>query len=82
MTGQGTQPPSAADIELIADREYRRIPSFLREPIDPVMIRVMDFPSDEVHEEMELESPTICSASIRASPSTRAGSTTFARTST
>ena len=57
MTGQGTEPPSAADIELIADREYRRIPAFLREPIDPVMIRVVDFPSDEVHEEMELESP-------------------------
>ena len=56
MTGQGTQPPSAAEIELIADREYRRIPA-LREPIDPVMIRVVDFPSDEVHEEMELESP-------------------------
>ena len=57
MTGQGTQPPSAADIELIADREYRRIPAFLREPIDPVMIRVVDFPSDEVQEEMELDSP-------------------------
>ncbi len=57
MTGQGSHAPSAADIEQIADREYRRIPAFMREKVDPVMIRVVDFPSDEVQEEMELESP-------------------------
>ena len=57
MSGPGTLPPSAADIERIADREYRRIPSFLRENVDPVMIQVVDFPSDEVQKEMELESP-------------------------
>ena len=28
-----TPPPSAADIEHIADREYRRIPAFLREKV-------------------------------------------------
>ena len=49
--------PSAADIESIADQEYRRIPAFMRDKVDPVMIRVVDFPSDEVQEEMELESP-------------------------
>ena len=57
MTGRETHAPSAADIELIADSEYRRIPAFLRDRVDPVMIRVVDFPSEEVHEEMELESP-------------------------
>ena len=57
MTRSETQPPSAAEIERIADREYRRIPAFLRAQVDPVMIRVVDFPSDEVREEMELESP-------------------------
>ena len=57
MSGTTTPPPSAADIERIADREYRRIPAFLRDNVDPVMIRVVDFPSDEVQEEMELESP-------------------------
>ena len=57
MSGIATPPPSAADIERIADREYRRIPAVLRENVDPVMIRVVDFPSDEVQEEMELESP-------------------------
>jgi len=57
MGRKETPPPSAADIERIADREYRRIPAFLREKVDPVMIRVTDFPSDEVQQEMELESP-------------------------
>ena len=57
MSRNETLTPSAADIERIADREYRRIPAFLREKVDPVMIQVVDFPSTEVREEMELESP-------------------------
>ncbi len=52
-----TAPPSAADIEAIADREYRRIPAFLRARVDAVVIRVDEFPSDEVREDMALESP-------------------------
>ena len=56
MSRKETLPPSAADIERIADREYRRIPAFLRGKVDPVMIQVVEFPSDEVREEMELES--------------------------
>ena len=57
MSKVETLPPSAADIERIADREYRRIPAVMRDKVDPVMIQVVDFPSDEVQEEMELESP-------------------------
>ena len=57
MSRKDTPPPSAADIERIADGEYRRIPAVLRERVDPVAILVVDFPSDEVREEMELESP-------------------------
>ena len=57
MSERNSHAPSAGDIELIADREYRRIPAFMRDRVDPVMIRVVDFPSDEVQEEMELESP-------------------------
>lgn len=52
-----TAPPSVADIEAIADREYRRIPAFLRARVDAVVIRVDEFPSDEVREDMALESP-------------------------
>lgn len=57
MTKDATAAPSAADIERIADREYGRIPAVLRERVDAVMIRVDEFPSDEVQEEMALESP-------------------------
>ena len=57
MSERNSQAPSAADIEQIADQEYRRIPAFLRDKVDPVMVQVVDFPSDEVQEEMELESP-------------------------
>ena len=57
MSRNETPPPSASDIELIADREYHRIPAGLREKVNPVMIQVVEFPSDEVQEEMELESP-------------------------
>ncbi len=57
MAGGGLTPPSAADIERIADREYRRIPAFLRECVDEVMIRVEEFPSEEVQKDMALESP-------------------------
>ena len=57
MSEDSTRPPSAADIERIADCEYRRIPVFLRKRVDPVMIRVVEFPSEEVRKEMALESP-------------------------
>ena len=57
MARDATAPPSAADIETIADREYRRIPAFLRAQVDAVVIRVDEFPSDEVREDMALESP-------------------------
>lgn len=57
MARDVTAPPSAADIEAIADREYKRIPAFLRARVDAVVIRVDEFPSDEVREDMALESP-------------------------
>ena len=57
MARNVTAPPSAADIETIADREYGRIPAVLRARVDVVVIRVDEFPSDEVREDMALESP-------------------------
>lgn len=57
MARDVTAPPSAADIETIADREYRRIPAVLRAQVDAVVIRVDEFPNDEVQEDMALESP-------------------------
>lgn len=57
MARDATAPPSAADIETIADREYKRIPAVLRSQVDAVVIRVDEFPNDEVQKDMALESP-------------------------
>jgi predicted Zn-dependent protease with MMP-like domain len=57
MTPPTSTAPSAADIEQIADQEYGRIPSVLRERVDAVIIRVEEFPSEDVQAEMGLESP-------------------------
>jgi predicted Zn-dependent protease with MMP-like domain len=53
----GATAPDAAEIEEIANRAYRRLPVALRRFIHDVMIRVEDFPDDEVMADMELESP-------------------------
>jgi predicted Zn-dependent protease with MMP-like domain len=47
--------PSAADFELIADRAYRRIPERLRRLVDNVVIRIEEFPDEDVMIDMELE---------------------------
>jgi len=49
--------PSAADIELLANDAYEALPTFLRAPIDAVIIRVAEFPSDDTIAEMNLDSP-------------------------
>ena len=55
MTRAGHKAPSAAEIELIAARAYRRIPDRLRRLVDAVVIRIEEFPDDEVIAEMELD---------------------------
>lgn len=49
--------PSLADIEVLAYEALATIPEELRRHVGNVVIRVEDFPDDEVAEEMELESP-------------------------
>jgi predicted Zn-dependent protease with MMP-like domain len=48
--------PSLADIEVMARDMFDLLPSAFRELCDDLVIRVDDFPSDEVLEEMEAES--------------------------
>ncbi|MSO74549.1 MAG: acetylglutamate kinase [Alphaproteobacteria bacterium] len=55
MTKGRDKAPSAADIELIAEHAYRRIPDRLRRLVDAVVIRIEEFPDDEVIAEMELD---------------------------
>ena len=55
MTRPGDKAPSAAEIELIAERAYRRIPERLRRLVDAVVIRIEEFPDDEIIAEMALD---------------------------
>ena len=52
-----SNPPSLSDLESIAQEALTAIPDALRRHLNDVVIRVEDFPDDEVMEEMELESP-------------------------
>ncbi len=49
--------PSLAEIELLAYEALTTIPDELRRHVGGVVIRVEDFPDDEIAAEMELESP-------------------------
>ncbi len=55
MTKPSDRAPSAAEIESIAEHAYRRIPERLRKLVDAVVIRVEEFPDDEIIAEMELD---------------------------
>lgn len=49
--------PSLADIEVLAERALGTIPQELKGHLGNVVLRVEEFPDEEVEEEMELESP-------------------------
>ena len=48
--------PSLAELEVLASEVYARLPEKFRALCEGVIIRVEDFPSDEVLDEMGLES--------------------------
>ncbi|HTZ79791.1 MAG TPA: metallopeptidase family protein [Stellaceae bacterium] len=50
-------PPSLADIEALAERALTTIPAPLQRHLGRVIIRVDEFPDEEVEVEMGLESP-------------------------
>ena len=51
------QAPSLAEIELLAATAWQRLPQEFRAMCGDVVIRVEDFPSDDVTRSMKLESP-------------------------
>jgi predicted Zn-dependent protease with MMP-like domain len=53
---QGAQAPSLAEIEAIADQAFKRLPRRFRDLCKDVVIRVEDFPTDEVLEALGAES--------------------------
>ncbi len=50
-------PPSLADLETLAERALATIPDPLKQHLGRIVIRVDEFPDEEVEEEMGLESP-------------------------
>jgi predicted Zn-dependent protease with MMP-like domain len=61
MTGQsyqwrGSAAPSMSDIEVLASEAYARLPEHFRNLCENLVIRVEDFPTDEVLESMRAES--------------------------
>ena len=56
MTGQ-TLPPSIAAIDALAQAAVERLPRAFRDHLSTVLLRVEDFPDDDVIAEMGLETP-------------------------
>ena len=54
---RGLKAPSLADFEELAETAFARLPARFRKLCDGVVIRVEDFPADDVIKEMDLESP-------------------------
>lgn len=51
------KPPSLADIETLANAAWQVIPERLRRHATDVVIRIEDFPDEEICRAMQLESP-------------------------
>lgn len=49
--------PSLEEMEELADQAFARLPESFRRLVASVVIRVEDFPTDEVLDEMEAETP-------------------------
>jgi predicted Zn-dependent protease with MMP-like domain len=54
---RGLKAPSLAEFEAFAEAAYARLPVRFRRLCDQVVIRVEDFPADDVIVEMDLEGP-------------------------
>jgi predicted Zn-dependent protease with MMP-like domain len=52
-----TRPPSLDDLAVLAEQALATIPEELRAHVGNVVLRVDDFPDEEVERDMELESP-------------------------
>jgi len=53
---RGANAPSLADIEALAEDAYARLPAHFRGLCEDLVIRVEDFPTDEVLDSMRLQS--------------------------
>jgi predicted Zn-dependent protease with MMP-like domain len=56
LAWRGVKAPSLEALEVIADTAYRRLPEKFRALCEDLVIRVEDFPEDDVLEELQAES--------------------------
>jgi predicted Zn-dependent protease with MMP-like domain len=56
LVWRGAKAPSLTEFEALADVAYRRLPEHFRSLCEGLVIRVEDFPTEEVIEAMQLES--------------------------
>ncbi|MEP9377554.1 metallopeptidase family protein [Aquabacter sp. CN5-332] len=54
---RGLHAPSLEEMETLADEAFARLPESFRRLVKGVVIRVEDFPTEEVLDEMEAETP-------------------------
>ena len=59
--------PSLAEMEVTAQEMFDRLPAEFRRLCDGVVIRVEDFPTEEVLDEMDARASSTCSGCSRAS---------------
>lgn len=57
MIGRMLMAPTLADIEALAQAAVERLPALFRQHLASVILRVEDFPDDEVMDAMGLETP-------------------------
>lgn len=57
MDWSGTKAPTLAEFEKLAGDAFGRLPTHFRARCKGLVIRVEDFPDDDIVDEMELESP-------------------------
>ena len=55
LNWQGAMAPSLLEFEVLADAAYRRLPDGFRALCRGLVIRVTDFPTDDVLKEMEID---------------------------
>jgi predicted Zn-dependent protease with MMP-like domain len=56
LAWRGLKAPSLDDLEVLADKAFHRLPQAFRAQCEGLVIRVTDFPTDEVLDEMDAQS--------------------------
>ena len=53
----GAQAPSLTELEALAEAAFKRLPKHFRDKCGDLVIRVEDFPTDEILDQMGIDSP-------------------------